>query len=135
MFAARVLDYRLAFLFLAALSLGTTVPLAFGGAAFFPKSPCHLEMRKIRSAGQGTASGGCTHEQETRSFRDRPSALRHGELCLPASRSSTRHGFRFYPHGDSTYQVAGLNLPPSEMRSEEHTSELQSHVNLVCRLL
>jgi len=75
MFAARVLDYRLAFLFLAALSLGTTVPLAFGGAAFFPKSPCHLEMQKIRSAGQGTASRGCTHEQETRSFRDRPSAL------------------------------------------------------------
>src|SRR5438477_8133495 len=24
---------------------------------------------------------------------------------------------------------------PSPMRSEEHTSELQSHVNLVCRLL
>ena len=45
------------------------------GPAFFPKSPCHLEMRKIRSAGQGTASRGCTHEQETRSFRDRPSAL------------------------------------------------------------
>src|SRR5690242_21189940 len=27
-----------------------------------------------------------------------------------------------------------LHLPPSR-RSEEHTSELQSHVNLVCRLL
>src|SRR5580698_2731614 len=26
-------------------------------------------------------------------------------------------------------------LPRSEGRSEEHTSELQSHVNLVCRLL
>src|SRR6266480_8078224 len=25
--------------------------------------------------------------------------------------------------------------PPSSSRSEEHTSELQSHVNLVCRLL
>src|SRR5260370_14609725 len=24
---------------------------------------------------------------------------------------------------------------PSELRSEEHTSELQSHLNLVCRLL
>src|SRR6266571_9573930 len=25
--------------------------------------------------------------------------------------------------------------PPAPVRSEEHTSELQSHVNLVCRLL
>src|SRR3989344_9302271 len=32
----------------------------------------------------------------------------------------------------------GLNFTPNEIkvkRSEEHTSELQSHVNLVCRLL
>src|SRR5260370_32394936 len=27
------------------------------------------------------------------------------------------------------------HLPPSGSRSEEHTSELQSHLNLVCRLL
>src|SRR5690242_21229648 len=27
------------------------------------------------------------------------------------------------------------NHPPTATRSEEHTSELQSHVNLVCRLL
>src|SRR5690242_21436427 len=26
-------------------------------------------------------------------------------------------------------------VPPESSRSEEHTSELQSHVNLVCRLL
>src|SRR5690242_21447781 len=43
--------------------------------------------------------------------------------------------------------VTGLDLPPTALRvpmrahtlgtdrSEEHTSELQSHVNLVCRLL
>jgi len=55
MFAALVLDYRLAFLFLAALSLGTAVPLVSAGPAFFPKSPCHLAMWKIRSAGQRTA--------------------------------------------------------------------------------
>src|SRR5690242_20925385 len=28
-----------------------------------------------------------------------------------------------------------LNRLPERLRSEEHTSELQSHVNLVCRLL
>src|SRR5260370_6595892 len=36
-------------------------------------------------------------------------------------------------------EVAGLwkklALIPDEQRSEEHTSELQSHLNLVCRLL
>src|SRR5438034_8796637 len=40
-------------------------------------------------------------------------------------------------------EVAGLapqsavhwNLTPPELRSEEHTSELQSHSDLVCRLL
>src|SRR5438477_7238744 len=29
----------------------------------------------------------------------------------------------------------GIGLLPEFLRSEEHTSELQSHVNLVCRLL
>src|SRR6266480_6266136 len=41
---------------------------------------------------------------------------------------------------DSTYMIGGTNwvgmsLPLHCSRSEEHTSELQSHVNLVCRLL
>src|SRR5690242_21442583 len=31
--------------------------------------------------------------------------------------------------------VPSRNMVPSVARSEEHTSELQSHVNLVCRLL
>src|SRR4051812_49838862 len=31
--------------------------------------------------------------------------------------------------------VKDVGLPPTDVRSEEHTSELQSHVNLVCRLL
>jgi hypothetical protein len=39
MLAALVLDYRLAFLFLAALSLGTAVPLAFGWARVLPEEP------------------------------------------------------------------------------------------------
>src|SRR5260370_19409305 len=40
------------------------------------------------------------------------------------------------PPGDSDWR-AGLPRPAcrSESRSEEHTSELQSHLNLVCRLL
>jgi len=39
MFAAFVLDHRLAFLFLAALNLGTAVPLAFGWARVLPEEP------------------------------------------------------------------------------------------------
>src|SRR5690242_21471374 len=31
--------------------------------------------------------------------------------------------------------IAGFVVAPLSARSEEHTSELQSHVNLVCRLL
>src|SRR6266571_6709155 len=36
--------------------------------------------------------------------------------------------------GSRDAQRAG-RPPPARARSEEHTSELQSHVNLVCRLL
>jgi hypothetical protein len=39
MFTAFVLDHRLAFLFLAALSLGAAVPLAFGWARVLPEEP------------------------------------------------------------------------------------------------
>src|SRR5690242_21435304 len=38
------------------------------------------------------------------------------------------------PVGLNADAVAGLRLK-LQLRSEEHTSELQSHVNLVCRLL
>src|SRR5260370_13041126 len=33
------------------------------------------------------------------------------------------------------FQAAAADWPANKMRSEEHTSELQSHLNLVCRLL
>src|SRR6266571_4860113 len=39
-----------------------------------------------------------------------------------------------WPWGRSRTRAAGCG-PPDPARSEEHTSELQSHVNLVCRLL
>src|SRR5260370_19859065 len=35
----------------------------------------------------------------------------------------------------SEHPAAGSNELPCDPRSEEHTSELQSHLNLVCRLL
>src|SRR5690242_21257464 len=33
------------------------------------------------------------------------------------------------------YVTLRMQMPDGVLRSEEHTSELQSHVNLVCRLL
>ena len=36
---------------------------------------------------------------------------------------------------DALVEVLGLNFDPEMARSEEHTSELQSLTNLVCRLL
>src|SRR5260370_18792661 len=43
--------------------------------------------------------------------------------CLPSGRISAIH------------HRCLAKKPSSDLRSEEHTSELQSHLNLVCRLL
>src|SRR5260370_9774177 len=39
------------------------------------------------------------------------------------------------PAGGICIQYSIRDFPPLEWRSEEHTSELQSHLNFVCRLL
>src|SRR6266480_7824273 len=44
-------------------------------------------------------------------------------ICLPGASGKTAASFAF------------VRESPDANRSEEHTSELQSHVNLVCRLL
>src|SRR5438105_13110593 len=55
-----------------------------------------------------------------REFSDRPRARRgHPRTRRPPGRRAQR----------------GRSGPPAERRSEEHTSELQSRVDLVCRLL
>src|SRR6266511_5067317 len=43
--------------------------------------------------------------------------------------------FRSWPSRRSTGRNRRARRPPSRRRSEEHTSELQSRENLVCRLL
>src|SRR6476661_10850471 len=48
---------------------------------------------------------------------------------LPGRGRPTRLGARCHPRRRREPHVPGL------VRSEEHTSELQSHLNLVCRLL
>src|SRR5467141_4624233 len=40
-----------------------------------------------------------------------------------------------YAHGSTSAFDQSIALPPEKEKTEEYTSELQSHLNLVCRLL
>src|SRR5260370_18876053 len=53
----------------------------------------------------------------------------HGESPVPVCPYPSERTCRYNHCGDCQL------LPPPPFRSEEHTSELQSHLNLVCRLL
>src|SRR5260370_2562223 len=69
-------------------------------------------------------------------FRSRPERL----LAVPAQDQAGEAGPRdLQPRRQSGHQLpqAIFRVWPEEVgdRSEEHTSELQSHLNLVCRLL
>src|SRR5690242_21240901 len=60
-------------------------------------------------------------------------AARFGENSRPNAIILT-HGH--FDHAGNALELARhWNVPVYAHRSEEHTSELQSHVNLVCRLL
>src|SRR5260370_9639427 len=61
----------------------------------------------------------------------------HDALPISTALSGARSGEAVHCHMDSSGALAGFSsIPPSWLkRSEEHTSELQSHLNLVCRLL
>src|SRR5260370_31474900 len=59
-----------------------------------------------------------------------PVLVVHSPLLLPGSATSLCFS-AFNPRGFDSLRKRGLDIS----RSEEHTSELQSHLNLVCRLL
>src|SRR5436190_9248206 len=75
---------------------------------------------------------GSTHFPYTTLFRSTRLAAFPGRapLPIPALESARRAA---YPWGRPAPRSAGDTCPPA--RSEEHTSELQSHSDLVCRLL
>src|SRR5260370_3778548 len=56
---------------------------------------------------------------------------------LHGAQSAGGRGHYVQPQGRHPHQTAGADgvLEVERNRSEEHTSELQSHLNLVCRLL
>src|SRR2546430_8861553 len=69
-----------------------------------------------------------------RSVSVRPMRLGHGVACATAHRHELQQLLLTTPH----WLVQMLRRPATPhcmLRSEEHTSELQSQSNLVCRLL
>src|SRR5438132_7527422 len=56
----------------------------------------------------------------------------HGAAGLPALHARTGEPGS---QPDAALDGAGFRAEPENQRSEEHTSELQSHSDLVCRLL
>src|SRR5690242_21417011 len=91
-----------------------------------------------QSAGADFGSGGlrATDRQDGAMSRE-PAA----QPTAPYLEAITAYGFRgslrFHVPGHKGVEGAdpGLRTALGDRESEEHTSELQSHVNLVCRLL
>src|SRR5437773_5546197 len=95
-------------------------------------SPAWRATRSLIAAGTGgeggTGSPGAPQPAETRKMEKRKCRMRKN--C--AGRFSMRD---LVPVLFSIFQFQQLQDVAAETRSEEHTSELQSHHDLVCRLL
>src|SRR5256885_7412851 len=67
---------------------------------------------------------------------DRPWAVQYGRFITRALQGDFGQSVRFRrPALDMVLERYGATLELGGLRSEEHTSELQSPCNLVCRLL
>src|SRR5260370_23262129 len=62
-------------------------------------------------------------------------SLRHLLLITILLSTDSHSSLRRVLEGNFSPGIALESSYPGEKRSEEHTSELQSHLNLVCRLL
>src|SRR6266480_5564679 len=77
----------------------------------------------------------CGSAARTLPWRRMPrSRSRTARLATPAVTAGSASGSASVG-GAATYGTVRRGRPAVTGRSEEHTSELQSHVNLVCRLL
>src|SRR5690606_34959461 len=88
------------------------------------------------STNTGQAAAGSTTEQQTTAPSTAPHATPPASAPMPQSATeaaSSIPDFTFYKvKSGISYTKADI---PENKRSEEHTSELQSRENLVCRLL
>src|SRR5260370_6870797 len=74
-----------------------------------------------------------TTEIYTLSLHDALPIFTGANKILPDGKQVSDYGVD--PHGIVIFTPDGRYVVEMTMRSEEHTSELQSHLNLVCRLL
>src|SRR5260370_13968198 len=96
---------------------------------------CCPESRSCRAPGRFSPDSGTNHRcaLKNTAYRDRPAVFAFAWFGFRTTRSRV-HRIR---HLDIPF-VPRHALCPRDLfsiRSEEHTSELQSHLNLVCRLL
>src|SRR5260370_21800073 len=96
-------------------------------------------MTRTLMATRCAGLSGCTRKRETRR-RGIKASICSPENALAAARwSITAHRFAHrmrYARSGRAREFPGFRRKNTrEARSEEHTSELQSHLNLVCRLL
>src|SRR2546426_9153146 len=78
------------------------------------------------------------YASQQRSYRDLPVRLAEIANVYRNERSGTLHGMlrvRGLTMDDAHIFLREDQIEPAHARSEEHTSELQSPCNLVCRLL
>src|SRR5260370_23221094 len=68
-------------------------------------------------------------------FRSQAPVLIQGKSGHTIVEISDRAGLHGLSVNSASGEVAFLGFDKENNRSEEHTSELQSHLNLVCRLL
>src|SRR5690348_14331257 len=63
------------------------------------------------------------------------SAAEHYKFLLDRAKGGTKHTVTTLPDWSGIWESGITNMSMKHPRSEEHTSELQSRVHLVCRLL
>src|SRR5690242_1585446 len=85
--------------------------------------PIYKAYRYAMQAGEGATSV-YAHDEAAAFFT---MAQRHA--------ATAKERLEAYLGAAKVAEVSGRYAEAAELRSEEHTSELQSHVNLVCRLL
>src|SRR5260370_3876890 len=85
---------------------------------------CRRGSSRSAAAGSSRSSAGSAE----------PLGVSTKTLLIPAPPSAQGHVFAILP-GKNVPLRRGRRRYQQRFRSEEHTSELQSHLNLVCRLL
>src|SRR5260370_32592017 len=97
-----------------------------GGGPWYPR--CPPRGREVPRRHENSQHAPAPGKELSGVAREAADATR-----FPATRYPHR-AFRFREK-HRTARVAGNRVASAASRSEEHTSELQSHLNLVCRLL